>query len=304
MLKNKLLYLSFILLSTLFVSACSEKENTTKPNRKVAVTIDIKTLDDLITLFEQHDYTKKSWDAGSRAVPRITFAKVDKRWQETSKKLPVKLKKGIFFRLMAPLILMSNESILAERAIVKSASLSDPKLIALANKYRLFKKGETKKHTLTQEQRTILLSRVDIISPSLALAQAAEESGWGTSRFTSEGNAFFGQWDFSGAGMTPKQQRKELGNYGLARFDSPLASVEGYMLNINTSFAYEKLRNLRRELRSNDQPITGVALASTLDKYSERGQAYIDGLKSMIEYNNLQQVDNAHLMNNPLIHLE
>ncbi|EGM71558.1 glucosaminidase domain-containing protein [Shewanella sp. HN-41] len=77
------------------------------------------------------------------------------------------------------------------------------------------------------------------MSPSLVLAQAAEESGWATSRFTVEGNAYFGQWDFSGKGMKPRQQRKALGNYGVAQFDTPLESVEGYLLNLNTSNAYQ-----------------------------------------------------------------
>lgn len=139
--------------------------------------------------------------------------------------------------------------------------------------------------------------------PSLVLAQAAEESGWATSRFTVEGNAFFGQWDFSGNGMIPKQQRKELGNYGLARFDTPQASVEGYMLNINTNAAYIKLRELRRDLRADSQAITGLELANTLDKYSERGQAYIDGIQQMIRYNKLDQVDAAYLSDNATLHL-
>jgi uncharacterized FlgJ-related protein len=135
------------------------------------------------------------------------------------------------------------------------------------------------------------------------LAQAAKESGWGTSRFTSEGNAFFGQWDFSGNGMIPKHQRKELGNYGLARFESPLGSVEGYLLNINTHKAYKKLRNLRANIRKEKRTLSGIELASTLDKYSEQGQAYIDDIISMIKYNNLQHVDEAYLSNKHLIKL-
>ena len=103
--------------------------------------------------------------------------------------------------------------------------------------------------------------------------------------------------------MTPKQQRKELGDYGLARFDSPLASVEGYMKNINTTGAYEKLRVLRAQLRADDKDITGMEIAGTLDKYSERGQAYIDGLREMISYNKLQDVDEAYLSEEKLIHL-
>jgi len=103
--------------------------------------------------------------------------------------------------------------------------------------------------------------------------------------------------------LAPKQQRKELGNYGLARFDSPLGSVEGYMLNINITGAYKKLRDLRAKLRQENKGITGLELAGTLDKYSERGQAYIDGLRSMIRYNKLEDVDEAYLSDSIMIKL-
>lgn len=264
------------------------------------VEVEISSLDGLMTLFKKHHYTSNDWKNGVREVPRLTFEGVSERWKETSSKIPVKQKKQVFFRLMAPLVLISNENILAERNIVKSASLSSKALLDIARKYRLLN-NET--FSLTEKQRQQLLQQVDVMPPSLALAQAAEESGWATSRFTEEGNAFFGQWDFSGAGMKPKQQRKELGNYGLARFDSPLDSVEGYMLNINTTGAYKKLRVLRAKLRQANKAITGLALAGTLDKYSERGQAYIDGLRSMIRYNKLEDVDEAYLSETILIKL-
>jgi uncharacterized FlgJ-related protein len=264
------------------------------------VEVEIRSLDGLMNLFKKHHYTSNDWKNGNREVPRLTFEGVSEQWKETSSKIPVKQKKQVFFRLMAPLVLLSNENILAERNIVTSAPLSSKALLNIAIKYRLLN-NETL--TLTEKQRQKLLQQVDIMPPSLALAQAAEESGWATSRFTEEGNAFFGQWDFSGKGMTPKQQRKELGNYGLARFDTPLDSVEGYMLNINTTGAYKKLRVLRAKLRQENKTITGLELAGTLDKYSERGQAYIDGLRSMIRYNKLEDVDEAYLSNTILIKL-
>lgn len=264
------------------------------------VEVEIRSLDGLMNLFKKYHYTSNDWKNGDREVPRLTFEGVNERWKETSSKIPVKQKKQVFFRLMAPLVLMSNENILAERNIVKSAPLSSKALLDIARKYRLINNEIL---TLTEKQRQKLLQQVDIMPPSLALAQAAEESGWATSRFTEEGNAFFGQWDFSGKGMTPKQQRKELGNYGLARFDSPLDSVEGYMLNINTTGAYKKLRVLRAKLREKNKAITGLELAGTLDKYSERGQAYIDGLRSMIRYNKLEDVDEAYLSDTILIKL-
>jgi len=264
------------------------------------IEVQIQSLDGLMTLFKKHQYTAKDWQKGNREVPRLTFDGVSEKWKKSSSQIPVKQKKQVFFRLMAPLVLMSNENILAEREVVESALLSAPALLAIAKKYRVVK-GTTS--SLTEEQRLQLLQQVDIMPPSLALAQAAEESGWATSRFTEEGNAFFGQWDFSGKGMTPKQQRKELGNYGLARFDSPLGSVEGYMLNINITGAYKNLRVLRAKLRQENKAITGLELAGTLDKYSERGQAYIDGLRSMIRYNKLEDVDEAYLSDTILIKL-
>jgi len=289
-----MLFFGFTLLS------CNSEDTISKAQQP-SQEVHIHSIDDLITLFKKNHYTAKDWNKTNIKVPRITFDAVHKTWRKTSSSLPVKQKKLIFFRLMAPLVLMSNENILKERNIVKSALLNSTELLAIAVKYRVVKKHAS---SLTEEQRKQLLARVDIIPPSLALAQAAEESGWGTSRFTEEGNAFFGQWDFSGKGMVPQEQRKSLGNYGLAKFDSPLASVEGYMFNLNISFAYENLRILREKLRNENKLITGLALAGTLDKYSERGQPYIDGIHSMIRYNKLQAVDNAYLSDNMLIELK
>lgn len=287
---------ALILVITSIISLSSSAYN----DKSQFIEVEINSLEALMTLFKKHHYTSKDWLNGDREVPRLTFTGVSEKWKEASSHIPVKEKKQVFFRLMAPLVLIANENILTEREIVKSAPLSSKTLLAIAKKYRVLNDASS---SLTNEQRQQLLQQVDIMPPSLALAQAAEESGWATSRFTEEGNAFFGQWDFSGKGMTPKQQRKELGNYGLARFDSPLSSVEGYMLNINITGAYKKLRVLRAKLRQENKAITGLELAGTLDKYSERGQAYIDGLRSMIRYNKLQDVDEAYLSDTILIKL-
>ncbi|WP_394129680.1 glucosaminidase domain-containing protein [Shewanella maritima] len=260
----------------------------------------ISSLDDLKQLFESLNYDKAAFKRGHRTVPRLTFESVSENWQTSSHELPVDLKKEVFFRLMAPLILIANEEVLLERKRVETLAIDDPQLIAIAKRYRILTQDQ---NTLSTEQREQLLLRVDIIPPSLVLAQGAEESGWGTSRFTLEGNAFFGQWDFSGNGMVPQQQRKELGNYGIARFDSPLDSVRGYLINLNTNNAYRELREYRAELRLENQPITGIALANTLLRYSERGQAYVDGIQSMIRFNNLESVDEAYLSDEAPLHL-
>ncbi|QOL24734.1 glucosaminidase domain-containing protein [Thalassotalea sp. LPB0316] len=259
----------------------------------------VDSLDELYALFKKHRYTNEEWQSGHREVPPFTFERVNETWQHSSSSLPVAIKKEVFFRLMAPLVLLANEEVLALRELVINNQITEADYRALLIKYRVISKSFDS--TLTKTHKQTLLKRLDIVPPSLALAQAAEESGWATSRFTLEGNAFFGQWDYSGRGMKPKAQRKELGNYGIARFDSPLDSVRGYLLNLNRGSAYQKLRNKRLELREQGQLISGLELVTTLDKYSERGQAYIDSISSMIRYNKLMTIDEASLATGPTI---
>jgi len=292
-----------LLLSFFFLNACSDNQKEESKNSPTSLhtkTIKIASVKELNALFNDLNYTAETWNAGVRSVPRIYFNKVGDDWKKTSDTLPVKEKKNIFFRLLGPLVLMSNELINKERLRLQTEDINSNWTKALALKYKVIKSENT---VLTSSELIELKKRVDIIPASLALAQGAEESGWGTSRFAAQGNALFGQWDFSGKGMRPAQQRKELGDYGLAKFETALDSVEGYMLNLNTTYAYEKLRSRRFELRKNGQKITGWELAKTLDKYSERGQKYIDGLHAMISFNKLQATDDAYLNNGPEIHL-
>jgi len=218
-------------------------------------------------------------------------------------------KKEIFFRLLAPVILRANELILLEQDELKRLIAHNPEpgskesdaLLDLARKYKVIKKNETR---VTADQLQELKIRVDIIPPSLALAQGAEESGWGTSRFALLGNSLFGQWDFSGNGIKPEQQRSELGNYGLAAFDTPLDAVLAYARNLNSHEAYRQMRELRAKLRTEGHNPTGYELAATLDKYSERGQAYVDGLRTIMRVNKLAATDEAWLWNKAVITIQ
>jgi uncharacterized FlgJ-related protein len=279
-----------ILLILLILSAsfASEQMKTQK--------IAIGSVDELFVLFDKLDYTREAWIKGDKSVPRIYFTKITKNWVETSQKMPVKKKKAIFFRLLAPSILMSNERILKDREkltqISKTASkYTDTFVVTLAKKYRVIKKDEIK---VTDEDIKELFVRVDKLPLSLALAQGASESGWATSRFALLGNSLFGQWDFSGNGIKPKEQRKELGNYGLAKFDTPQDSVDSYLRNINTHRSYELLRTMRAKNRD----ISGYKLAEGLINYSERREAYVNDIKSIIEFNKLKEVDDAQLYGN------
>jgi len=295
---KKITLISFVL--PIFLSACLDNNNDDEIKNRPAKVVHVSNLATLKTTLTPYQYTFDDWNNGIQEVPRLTFSGITPAWQKLIQSVPVENKKSIFFRLMLPSILLSNEKILTERAIVKEGNLQSPALRRIALKYRVIKSEDA---VLTDTQQQILLKRVNTIPPSLALAQAAEESGWGTSRFVSEGNAFFGQWDFSGNGIKPKQQRKELGNYGIARFESPLESVQAYMLNINTASAYQSLRDLRAQRVKENKAVTGTLLAGTLLKYSERGEAYITGLRHLIAYNKLNAFDHVVLSDNQLLHL-
>jgi uncharacterized FlgJ-related protein len=251
----------------------------------------------VLQLFNEIGYTAEQWQAGIREVPRIEITNIPQRWQEVSQTIPVSDKKNIFFRLTGSGILQANEKILSERehllnAINKKDIQENEWLAALAVKYKVIKQESDK---LDNAAMIELKKRVDIVPPSLALAQAAEESGWGTSRFAIKGNSLFGQWDFSGKGIKPKEQRTELGNYGIAAFESPQDSIESYMLNLNTHRAYERMRQKRAVFRQQNKEPTGWDLAKTLNKYSERGNDYVKSLHAIMSYNRLNDADQAHL---------
>lgn len=292
---------NFILLVIVFLlSACSDNLSSAEKLMANPTEVKVESLEELQTVFERFNYTQEDWDSGLQEIPRLTFDGVSPNWKSVSEQIPVESKKTIFLRLILPLVLVSNENILRERDIVSSAQLSSPELKKIALKYEVIDDDGV---SLNSQHVKQLLNRVNIIPASLALAQAAEESAWGTSRFALEGNAFFGQWDFSGNGIKPKQQRSELGDYGIARFDSPLASVEGYMLNINTTSAYQPLRDLRAQEVAKGKTLSGTLLAGTLKNYSERGEAYIKGLRELISYNKLEMTDHTYLSDSKLIHL-
>jgi uncharacterized FlgJ-related protein len=254
-------------------------------------------------LMEELNYTPEAWAAGIRDIPRVYLQKIPPRWRSTvSQEVDTLTKKRIFLRAMAPLVLHANEQILAERERLlarEPGDLEDPWLHELAMKYRVIDGPD---HPLTPEALAELEKRVDIIPPSLALAQSVEESGWGTSRFAEQGNALFGMWSWGEDAIKPEQQRSGKGDYGIAAWDTPQDSVDGYMLNINRHFAYEDLRERRAELRAQGETLRGADLVETLTSYSERGQAYVDGLQGLMDYNRLHDADDAELVGR-VIHL-
>lgn len=202
-------------------------------------------------------------------------------------------RKTAFFDFMAPLIEQENEAVLSSRtrlmALQESGSPGWAErrwLMLLAERYELddFDPSDA-------SDRAQLIKRVDTVPASIALAQAANESAWGTSRFARLGNNYFGQWCFvRGCGLVP-EARNEGASHEVAAFDSARESVRRYMNNINTHNAYAELRTRRASLRSEGNDISGLALAPALIRYSERGQEYVNELQAMIRGNELQQYD-------------
>ena len=201
----------------------------------------------------------------------------------------VKEKKHAFFNFIRPHVEAENKKILQQRAKLEIARMMLQNDLSLENKQskdivKILKSYDlpTTLDTLTLTQA---LRRVDIIPKELALMQAANESAWGTSRFARIGLNFFGQWCYSkGCGMVPKR-RNTGAAHEVAAFKSVRAAINAYFKNINTHPAYKDLRAIRENLRLEQKPIVATELTHGLMSYSERGEAYIEELNTMINQN-------------------
>lgn len=278
---------------------------------KADITLPIPTDDDIIrvelhsykqlaSFFDDLGYTPESWNAGERIIPRLFLQTIPGQWRdEIADQLTVTAKKRTFFRTLGPLTLLANEEIaFQQKALSDAIANNDTAVIAeLAGQYRV--------STAPDDPATIaeLQKRIAPVPPSLAMAQMAIESGWGTSRFAAEGNALFGQWTYDGEGITPEQQRSHLGDYKIAAFKTPFGSVRAYMINLNTGSAYVEFRDMRAGMIKRNEPLSGTSLAETLTRYSERGNVYIKEIQAVIRQNNLAHADEAVLEDNPYYHL-
>jgi len=260
----------------------------------------------LMYAFDKWGYTGDKIDSGeTEAIPPLLVVSIKKGWSDNE---TVQFKKSIFYRVILTLILYENEAVLRERdkllAILETRADDGTlpvdqmeRLNALAYSYRVIK--DESEDTLTADQIQDLLTRVDMVPPSLALAQAAHESGYATSRFAYSANALFGQWDWSANAVKPQQQRKGMGNYGIKSFDQPIDSVRAYIWNLNTHRAYADFRKVRAAQRGEQQgriTLDSKKLADTLISYSERGTEYTEELKSTISHNRLDRADHLRLI--------
>jgi Bax protein len=196
----------------------------------------------------------------------------------------VKEKKATFFNYFYPLLVEENKAILKERNTLLDSASTAETLLALCEKY-----SRDCKTPLTAEKKEELKAKINVIPPSLALAQAANESAWGTSRFARKANNYFGQWCFKkGCGLVPARRDKGA-SHEVQKFKHAQGSVRAYLLNLNTGRAYTSIRKIRSTKTANNEQFTGHQLAGGLTKYSERGQAYVKEIRSMISYNKLNE---------------
>ena len=261
--------------------------------------VDIFSLNDLETdtvrldastikqLFEDTNYTLEDVRNKKLVKPvALTLLPNEIKMIENTKK-----RKDFFIQIVLPLILKENNNIKIDRKRLFS-------IINKSNNSNLEKKWLEKKYKqygIPSKDLSILKIRMDEVPVSLALAQAAKETGWGTSRFAQEGNALFGQWTWSGEGLKPKDADQNEG-HKVMKFNVLQASVRAYQRNLNTHKSYKNFRKARAELRDQGLPLDSLVLSEFLKNYAETGSQYVEVLKKIIKQNNLKDFDDAKLL--------
>ena len=202
-----------------------------------------------------------------------------------------KKRKDMFIKIVLPLIMKENNKIRIDRkrlfTILNKNSNTGIEKKWLEKKY--------KQYGVRKNDLSTLKVRMDEIPVSLAIAQAAKETGWGTSRFALKGNALFGQWTWSGEGLKPKNADAGK-DHKVMKFHSLQLSVRAYLRNLNTHSTYINLRKARTQLRNQNKPLDSIILSKHLDKYAETGNQYIEVLQKIIEQNSLKDFDEARLL--------
>ena len=243
-------------------------------------------------LFEDLGYDLKGVRAGQKVKP-IYLTKLPKDLKTLG---DTKKKRELFIKIVLPLILNENEKIIDDRK----------KLFKILGKNfntvgeRVWLKRRFKEYKIDDQDLAKLKMRMDIIPVSLALAQAANESGWGTSRFALEGNALFGQWTWSKKGISPKKKDPNQ-SHKILQFQILKASVRAYKNNLNTHNAYKEFREVRAKLRQENKQITGLDLSKYIKNYAAIGEKYVAIIEDIIQKNSLTDFDKATLLPTKLI---
>ena len=238
-------------------------------------------------LFEDLGYDLKEVRAGQKVKP-IYLTKLPKDLNSLGN---TKKKRELFIKIILPLILNENEKITKDRK----------KLFKILGKNfntageRVWLRRRFKEYKIDDGDLSKLKMRMDIIPVSIAIAQAANESGWGTSRFALEGNALFGQWTWSKKGISPKNKDPNK-SHKVLQFQVLKASVRAYKNNLNTHNAYREFREVRAKMRQEDKQIIGLELTKYLKSYAAIGEKYVVILDDIIEKNSLTDFDKANLL--------
>jgi len=280
----------------------NNKNQKTKENENLTeedLLFDIFSLNDLETdsvrlnaatikqLFEDTNYSLKDVRKNKLVKPvALTLLPQEIKMIENTKK-----RKEFFIQIVLPLIVKENNNIRIDRkTLFKVINKSNN---SVAEKQWLEKKY--KQYGVKSGDLSSLKIRMDEIPVSLAIAQAAKETGWGTSRFAQEGNALFGQWTWSGEGLKPKDADVDKG-HKVMKFNVLQASVRAYQRNLNTHRTYREFRKARAELRDLNKPLDSMELSKYLNKYAETGNQYVEVLQKIIKQNNLKDFDDARLL--------
>jgi len=256
-----------------------------------ATTLAFTTADALDTHFTTLGFVLDEVREGARDVPRIVVARLPADLGEI---VETDRRKRLFVATLLPLILQSNERIAAERE--RLLGLSDRLALGLQlrDHDREWLADLTVSYGVDPGDMEELRRRVDTVPVSLALAQSAEESGWGTSRFAKRGNALFGQYTTSDYPALVARDREDV-TISVRAFDGIPASVDSYMRNLNTHRAYADFRKRRDQFRQRGQEPEAPALLATLTRYSERGPNYVRTINSIMRANQFEQFDRARL---------
>ena len=201
-------------------------------------------------------------------------------------------KKNLFIQIVLPLILEENNRIKLNRK--KLFNILNKNINTAAEKRWL--NSKFKQYGVLKKDLSTLKIRMDEVPVSLAIAQAAKETGWGTSRFAIEGNALFGQWTWTGEGIKPAGIDSDDTTHKVMKFKVLKASVRAYQRNLNTHGSYRKFRSIRAEMRDNDEQLDSLILANYLDKYAATGKEYTKIIKQIIKQNFLKDFDKVKLL--------
>ena len=244
---------------------------------------------ELAEYFQQLDYQWPPSDFSK--VPSVTL---DAFPEDFSAATTTQERKSLFLRSLLPIVLLENRRLREQHNLAKlilendlpdKGSPTRKWLDGVAKEMRI--RGDLTKESVQQR----LLNRLDEIPPALALAQAAIESGWGTSRFASEGNSLFGQWTYNAdKGLEPTERDADATHF-VSAFPNLQASVRAYMRNLNTSRAYREFRDERARMRADGEDLSATELAQHLRRYSQRGMEYVQELQKIIASRTLSALE-------------